>query len=202
MGAFLAVSAFRGVSADDVADEITAWFESHFVVCTDTPRAADLDPGVTVQVFAPHEGWTSVLWPVYFNIHDIAAAEHLSRSMDAVACTVGVYDSDAWQQVVFEAGRPVDRFATDPASLAADSEPLRDVAHRWRGDPSAVAAVLGANEKEIARHYRRNRGARNYDDWAFVDLWTVLGITYPVGEVAVAHTLTLSKGWNKLVPMS
>lgn len=202
MGTFLAVSAFRDVPADDVADEITAWFEGHFVVCTDTPRVEKLDPAVTVQIFVPHEGWTSVLWPAYFNIHDIAAAKHLSGSMSAVACTVSVYDSDAWQQVVFDAGRPVDRFATNPASLATDSEPLRDVALRWRGDPRAVAAVLGANEREIARQYRRNRGARNDNDWAFVDLWTVLGITYPVGEVAVAHTLTLSKGWNTLVPTS
>jgi hypothetical protein len=70
-------------------------------------------------------------------------------------------------------------FATDPASLTAKGASERDVAQRWRGDPRAVAAVMGAKAREVARHYRRNRKSHLFDEWAYVDLWATLGITYP-----------------------
>ena len=69
------------------------------------------------------------------------------------------------------------------------------MASRWQGDPQAVAALLGCDAREIARHFERNRSSRTFDDWGFVDLWATEGITYPEPAMTVAASLVLGEDW-------
>ena len=43
------------------------------------------------------------------------------------------------------------------------------MAAQWKGDPQAVAELLGCDARAVARHYRRNRKSRTFDDWDFVE---------------------------------
>lgn len=50
---------------------------------------------------------------------------------------------------------------------------------RWRGNPEAVARHTGGSAREIARHYRRNRRSRSFDEWGFIKIWEKLDIEFP-----------------------
>jgi hypothetical protein len=193
MGLFLSATAVRHAPADDVAKVVESWCSDHFVVCTEA-TGRDVPSGSKIDVHAPIEGWTTVLWPLYF-IPYVEVAEHLSATLGTTVSAVNVYDSDCWQQVLVDRGEVVDRYATDPRYLASDLEPVDVVAPRWRGDPDAVAALLGCHARDVARHYRRNRRDRTFDDWGFVALWADEGITYPDVPSGAHTTFALGEDW-------
>ncbi len=193
MGLFLAATAVRHAAADEVAAVVESWCSDHFVVCTEaTGREAPTRD--TIDVFTAAGGWTTVLWPGSFMPY-VEVAEHLSTALATITAGVSVYDSDCWEQVLLDRGRVIDRYATDPRYLTSDLEPLEAVAPRWQGDPGAVAALLGCNPRDVARHYRRNRRDGTFDDWGFVPLWADEGITYPESRTAVATTFVLGDDW-------
>jgi hypothetical protein len=194
MGLFLVATALRDVRVEDVAAVVEGWCSDHFVVCSDAIGNGTADQRNRIEIFAPIRGWTMVMWPSYF-LPYVEVAEHLSGSLGTVVSAVSVYDSDCWQQVMIDSGRIVDRYATDPRYLTSDLEPLRVVAPQWEGDPDAVAALLGCNARGVARHYRRNRKSRTFDDWGFVDLWATEGITYANPPAPIAATFALGEDW-------
>jgi hypothetical protein len=151
-------------------------------------------PRDRIDVYAPVDGWTTVLWPGHF-IPYADAAERLSATLGAVVAAVHAYDSDCWEQVVLDRGAVVDRYATDPRYLTSTLEPLDVVAPRWQGDPDAVAALLGCSTRDIARHYRRNRRSRTFDDWGFVALWADQGIPWPGAPTGLGRTFALGEDW-------
>ena len=192
MGVFLTVTAVRDATAEEVAAVVESWCSDHFIVCSDA-TGRDVPDANSIGIFAPVDGWTIVLWPGYF-VPFAEVAEHLSAALATVASGVDVYDSDCWEQVLCDRGRVVDRYATDPRFLTSQPESLDVVAARWRGDPDAVAALLGCSARDVARHYRRNRRDRTFDDWGFVALWADQGITYPDPAAAVT-TFALGEDW-------
>lgn len=193
MGLFLAATAVRGATAEEAAAVVESWCSDHFIVCSEA-TGRDVPARNRIDVFTSVDGWTIVLWPGYF-LPYVEVAEHLSVALATVTCGVHVYDSDCWEQVLLDRGRVVDRYATDPRYLATQVEPLEVVAPRWRGDPEAVAALLGCSPRDVARHYRRNRRGRTFDDWGFVSLWADEGITYPDPPAGVATTFVLGEDW-------
>lgn len=197
MGLFVVVAAVRDVAVDDVATAVEAWCSDHFVVCSEA-TGRDVEHANRIDVVAPVDGWTVVSLPGYFIPYE-EIATHLSAELSAVVSTVSVYDSDCWQQVTLDSGRIVDRYATDPRYLASDREPLSVVAPRWQGDPQAVATLLGCDAREVARHYKRNRKSRTFDDWGFVGLWATEGITYPAPPATTGRTLALGDDWSAVL---
>lgn len=201
MGLFLTATAVRDVAPDQLAATITDWCASHYVVCEQVEDGDQVPQHERVVVHQPLDRWTTVLWPTYFGLHDLVAAEHLARTLDTVVDTAGVYDSDCWWHVLYAGDKVVDRYVTGPEWFASEVTPVKDVARRWRGRPEGLARFLGAPEPGVARLYRRQRSARHFDDWAFVELWRLMGITYPdAGEPPVAATLSLPDGSDRLLP--
>jgi hypothetical protein len=194
MGLFLVATALRDVRVDDVAAQIESWCSGHFIVCSDATGNDALHPRDRIDIFEPIQDWTMVLWPWNF-LPYAEVAEHLSAKLGTVVSAVSVYDSDCWRQVMIDSGRIVDRYATDPRYLTSDLEPLRVVAPQWKGNPDAVAALLGRNARDVARHYLRNRRSRTFDDWGFVDLWASEGITYANPPAPIAATFALGEDW-------
>lgn len=196
---FLAATALRDVTVRELVPEIAGWFDDRFIVCTEVrdgepPAATD-----SVAVYEPHNGWTTVVWPTYFGGLHFELAEHLSDRLRTVASSVDVYHSETWQHVVHDNGRLVDEYATDPSYLTSDLDDSRAVARRWRGRPEAVAHHVGGSAREIARHYRRNRRSRSFDEWSFVALWAGLGILYPGEMLRVAAALALPDRWDRVL---
>jgi len=55
--------------------------------------------------------------------------------------------------------------------------------------------LLGCDAHHVARHYKRNRRHRTFDDWGFVGLWATEGITYPEPPATTGRTLALGDDW-------
>jgi hypothetical protein len=112
-------------------------------------------PRLLVTVFAPVDGWTTVLWPEYFNSHDVVACQDLSDVLDTVVSTVSVAGSAGWIHALLDSGTVTDTFASYPRALAWEESEVESVARAWAGDPARVASVLGVPVASVAPHFRQ-----------------------------------------------
>ena len=210
MGYFLAVSAFKNQPVEAVAKCTASYTGKHGVGCK--PKSdgqTNLNPKTDAAIYAPANGWTVVLWPAYFNIHDIEACRALSEQMQAVVATVHVYDDAYWTNVLFDQGRRLDQFASIPNYFEGGPE----IAQRWGGDASVVARAMSVPEAQIAPYFAKigeaDLGKAFVDDefelsnfWVFTDFWRRIGIRYPADVSKCALQLRLDKGFGQKLPTS
>jgi hypothetical protein len=211
MGNFVAVTAVRKGSAEAVAQAIVDYTRAHGL----DSAVLSGNPGVDSQragVFAPVDGWTTVLWPPFFNIHDIAAAIALSSSTHALVSTMHIYDDEYWVHVLVRAGAVLDRFASRPTYF----DPPPAVAERLRatfaGDADVTAAAVGVPADSLRPYFGHLEGegptGRAFaddefdldDTWVVADVWRRMGITYPDPVSAVAVTVDLGFEWEAKLP--
>jgi hypothetical protein len=142
MGHFLAVSAFAGRPPDEVARHVVEYASRYGVSCVPTDEQ-EIDEHHDALVFASARGWTVVLWPAYFNIHDMAACRELSLRMSTLVSTVHVYDDDYWAHLLVRNGEVLDRFASLPGYFAKTPAEKEELRRKWRGDAAAMAQPFG-----------------------------------------------------------
>jgi hypothetical protein len=198
VGHFLCVTAVGSVDFARVLESVKGYLGSHGV--EPTAVADRTSPAVDVALFEPTDGWTTVSWPAYFNGHDTLAAQWLSRDLGTLVSGMSIYDSDTWLHEVHRDGERVDRFARDPVALAGKRAEIRGLRRQWAGDPTQVARAFGVDEELIAPYYVH---VDEVDEWEFVGLWELLGITYPVSEsesLAVWAALDLPDDWASRLP--
>jgi hypothetical protein len=211
VGNFLAVTAVRDLSAQAVAQAIAEYARRHGLDAS----VLNGNPGVDSQragVFAPVNGWTTVLWPPYFNIHDIGAASALSDATQTLVSTMHVYDDEYWVHVLVRAGVVLDRFASRPTYFDPAREDAERLRARFAGDADVTADAVG-DEADRLRPYFRHltddaAGGRAFPDdefdlddtWVIADVWRRMGITYPEPVSAVAITVDLGPGWRSSLP--
>ena len=117
MGHFLAVSAFRDRSVQSVSDAVVAYAKRFDCDC-EPATGGEPDDSRDALVFPPENGWTAILWPSYFNIHDIELCRNVSSALAAIVSTVHVYDGDYWTHALIESGTVRDVFASMPYYFA------------------------------------------------------------------------------------
>lgn len=208
MGMFLAASAFRNVDVPDLARAIGTYLTEHGVVSTVLDEHDPQRRPGQIDVFEPAGRWTTVLWPPYFNIHDVAACRALSEALGTVVSAMSVADDDGWSHSLLDAGVLLDKFNSYPVALVWELSELDATAREWSGTPGIVAEVFDVPVDAVATHYRQAGPDDDLDDdepdpadpWGFVRLWEVLGITYPVGRLQVAARLGMADGWDRLLP--
>jgi hypothetical protein len=192
------VTAVRSEDFARVLEVVTGYLVSHGVA--PAVVADRSSPAVDVALFEPHDGWTAVAWPAYFNGHESLAARRLSHDLGTLVSSMSIYDSDTWLHEVHRDGERVDRFARDPVALAGTRAEIRGLRRQWAGDPARVARAFGIAEELVAPYYVH---VDDVDEWEFVRLWEVLGITYPVSEsdsLAVWAALDLPDDWSSRLP--
>jgi hypothetical protein len=211
MGYFLALTAIRDAPPPRVADAIRASVERHGVRLT--PAEGDTNDARDLHAYEAG-AWTIVLWPEYFNIHDLPLAEILSRDLSTIVSTVHVYDDEYWTHGLFQDGRLVDRFASRPRFFADEPEAPQVDPSEWGGDAEAIARTLGIAPDPIAGYLvhldgpAARTGRVNADDaapieefWVFVDFWRALGIDYPADMSSMVASWRLSPGFNSRLPV-
>lgn len=206
MGSFLAVSAFKDVTAERVADAVVSFAAEHDIEA-EVLNGGPADESTQAAVFAPKGGWTVVLWPHGFNLHDVDACQRLTQTLGTVASTVHIYDDDYWTHVVLSSGEIVDRFASQPSYFEDVAAP---VAAAYAGNPAAVAATVGCTADDVAPYLRvtpedgEETFARDGDEfpldspWVFTDLWRAMGIAYPDDVASGVALVDLGDGWDDL----
>ena len=149
MGYFLAVSAFRDQSIESVASH-TISYASKFGAACKSVGPGKMDERLDTIIFAPQNGWTVVLWPQYFNVHDIELCRSLSQEMPSLVSTVHVYDDNYWVNAVFDKGNTVSLFASNPG-YSAESENPDDRAEKmkakWSGNASAISHTFAEYQR-------------------------------------------------------
>src|SRR5512134_2239512 len=99
MGHFLAVTAVRSESTDEVARAVCNYMNKHQATYELVPASSAPMEDRDARLFSPINGWTVVLWPAYFNIHDFPLARSIGSSNAWLVCTAHVYDGDYWEHL-------------------------------------------------------------------------------------------------------
>jgi hypothetical protein len=223
MGEFIDAAAVRAAPAP-LAQALAGYLADHGVAATEVsdPDFAD------ILLYPSAGGWTLMLWPQGAGGALTAAAEDLSRRLDAVASVISVFDGDFWSHVLFDRGDERDRFASMPNYFEEDPDRVEELRRRWAGHPAVVAATLDVPENQVAAYLVHEsddaeaevdengayilpadyRPAMAFDDdaspiggtWVFVDFWRRLGITYPNSQSDPLLGLELSSGWASRLP--
>ena len=206
MGLFLAASAFKDVTAEQLADAIVAFAGEHDVKAAVLP-GGPADEATQAAVFGPDRGWTVVLWPSQFTLYDVDACQRLTQALGTVASTAHIYDEDYWTHVVLSSGGLVDRFVSRPDYFEDVSAEVLDA---YAGDPAAVAAAVGCDADNVAPYlrllpedeedtYAHDDDEASLDDpWVFADLWRAMGITYPADVTSGVALVDLGDDWDGL----
>ncbi|MHC5058628.1 MAG: hypothetical protein ACYTKD_28555 [Planctomycetota bacterium] len=214
MGYFLAVSAFRRVTSSDLVPHIQRYLSRHDVDSR-IDGGPEADENRDALFFPSCGDWIVVLWPSYFNLHDVPLCRQVSREAACTVSTVGVYDGDYWRHGLLHEGVLVDRFASVPDYFAGTRDEAADMRARWRGDPGAVAECLGVATDVVASYFVHlgvegvDEGAKAFPDdefaignfWAFTDFWRHVGITYPEDVGSFELKVRVSKRFRRRLPI-
>jgi hypothetical protein len=210
MGDFLAATAIRGASVAEVVQAISQYLPAHdvkFDLLTDvtSPSATD------ARVFAPENGWTVVLWPAYFNVHDFPLAQQLARDRGWLISSIHVCDGDYWEHLAVDGPSEVHSFCSRPHYWDDASGESACTAHH--PEPDRLAALMGI-EKPILDAYLIDADELPEEDakahaddqfeladfWVFTDFWRRLGIVYPDPPENPETTIRLSKWFSQRLP--
>ncbi len=222
MGGFLASSAVRDRPVKKVASQIQSCVSKHGVACKPVTSGPVVD-ATDVRIFAPTNSWTVVLWPEYFNIHDIEVCKELSAALRTTISTVHVYDGDYWTHVLLRDGEALDHFASMPNYFdeedgedGDEAEPHGAArARKWAGDASVVAKALSLPSPDAITPYFVSVDEDTDDEkafpedefelsdfWVFTDFWRKTGVAYPPDVAAYGARLRLGKNFAQKLPTS
>ena len=151
MGYFLATSAFRTNDFDGVVAAVAAYCAKHDAAVKPF-TGSEPSPSTDAQFYAPEKGWTTCLWPNYFNIHDFALCSAVAEEMDIDVSTVHVYDGDFWEHLFVKGKDKIHFFCSFPTYFAP--EETESVDQSVPREPSALCSHLGIPEDSIARYLR------------------------------------------------
>ncbi len=210
MGHFLAVSAFKNQTVEVVASSIAAYAGEYGVTCDLNPDS-NYNSKTDATIFAPDNGWTIVLWPEYFNIHNIEVCRELSLRMHCIVSTIHVYADDYWTHVLFDQGRLLDRFASMPNCFADDAK-APGLRQRWAGNADVISQALSLSASQISPYLvtigDTEMGKAFPEDeheltnfWVFTDFWAKIKIHYPEDMGRYALRLRLDKNFGGKLPI-
>ncbi len=215
MGHFLAVSAFRDRSVQSVSEAVIAYARRFDCDC-EPATGGEPDDSRDALVFTPDNGWTAILWPSYFNIHDIELCRDVSSALAAIVSTVHVYDGDYWAHALIESGTVRDVFASMPYYFAESPEDAARLTDQWSGNPQVVGDVLGVSPDTVVPYFVHlpadgsplDANALPDDEfplddiWIFTDFWRRLGISYPDPPTSFDRILRFNRRFGRKLPSS
>jgi hypothetical protein len=212
MGHFFSASAFKGLPPDQLGPHIVRYVEAHGVSCRELLEQGRVDEHTDATIYEAINDWTVVIWPVYFNIHDVRLCADVTRHAGSLAVTVNVYEGAFWSLEVLRAGSLVDKFAPWADYFAEDAGAASEAKAVWRGNPAVVATTLGLQSGVLKPYYRyvggdEDPGKASSDDefslgdfWVFTDIWRRVGITYPADPDTFVWRVRMDKQFGEKLP--
>jgi hypothetical protein len=113
-----------------------------------------------------------------------------------------------WTLVVFDDGRRVVRFASQPSYFSQSPGETRHLAQKWSGPPVALARTFQLPVASIKPYLVHNATGKAFPGdefprenfWVFTDLWQRLGIEYPLDINGYTHVLRVGKDFLDKLP--
>ena len=213
MADLLAVTALNGAQPDLATREICNFFEQRQIGCSVLADDQQDDDYVDILIMPPDNGWTLVFWPSDFYGHDAAAAEYLSKALDAIGFAVRVYEDEFWQYDLFKRGEKLDFYWSRPRFF--DPEMSLKQTKFYKGKASAlvqnfdidlktispylinVEEILEEDE-EILAHPKDD--APLQDPFVFIDFWAKLGLSYPEELDGYVARVRLEENYEEKLP--
>ncbi len=210
MGYFLAVSAFKSDAPADVCRVITEYMNRYELGCSPITAETDPDEKTDALIFNPRNGWTVVMWPSYFNIHDFAFVRSVAPGHKLLISTVHVYDDDYWEHLCHSGETELHAFCSEP-KYWGDEGPEYQLVSGYNSEPNRLASALGVSPEVIKPYLVIGSEAGEaqahpddefalWDFWVFTDFWRRLGIHYPDSTSSVFTTLRIDKDFMKKLP--
>ena len=213
MGHFLAVTAIRSESTQEVTRAVCDYLKSHAVDYELVPATTPLSEDRDAQLLAPSSGWSVVVWPTYFNVHDFALAKSLASREGWLISTVHVYDGDYWEHLALQGSTELHAYCSRPNYWADEPTELARVS-AFDSSPNRLASAIGVPASALAPYLvdvdalSPNEGKAQPSDrfalddfWVFTDFWRQLGIAYPDLTVTAASVvIRLSRWFGKRLP--
>lgn len=212
MGHFLAVTAFQLEDEKQVTNALTEYCNRHGASATVIDNVATPDEKRHALVYGSISGWTLVIWPAYFNLHDVPLSQQISEKLKIHVSTISVYDDDYWCHYLFNIGQKVDEFCSRPDYWAQSEEELAGFADQYKGSPEIVARNMNIDVTSINRYYQPLLEDKDYgkaypndtveldDIWVFVDFWGKLGIKYPDDIAGFKSAIDLTTEFSSRLP--
>lgn len=212
MGHFLAVTAFKTEESDSVAESINEYSQEFGVKSQILDSLKEPKEDRHALIYSPVNGWCVVLWPNYFNLHDVPVAKAISERLSTTVSTVNVYDGNYWCHVFFNNGIQLDNYCSMPTYWSETEDDAKQKITQYKGHPKAIANQLGIDLTIISGYYTPILEEKNYakvspndefaldDFWVFTDYWTKLGIQYPKDMLSFKKAINLTKFFSKRLP--
>lgn len=214
MGSFFAVSAVKTKDPHAVKDFVQKYCDKYKVPTSLKDLKEEMNIKTDATLYDYGKGWVYILWPSYFNIHDVALAKDMSSEIGVLVSTINVYDGDFWCHHLFEAGVHLDKFCSVPDYFSESEEEAKSDKEKWNSNPSTVADKFNVPTDSISKYlvhidyeddtdeefaYKGDE-FELYDLWVFTDFWEKLGLTYPEDEKKIVYVLSLDEGFMGLLP--
>jgi hypothetical protein len=211
MGHFLATTAFRGVTVDEVAGAIAEHLASHDVKHQVLDGSGPPNEETDALIFAPRDSWVVVLWPTYFNVHDFPLVTGIGKARGWLISTVHVYDGDYWEHLAVHGAERLHSFCSFPTYWEDEASEAERLAS-FDPDPQRLSTALNVPASVLQPYLvdagSVDEGAKAHpedefalaDIWVFTDFWRRLGITYPDPPTNPAAVVRMSKWFGKRLP--
>lgn len=212
MGHFFATTAFKSSDESSIADAIVQYSKQYDVKARILDKVKQPNEKTHGIIFPPTNGWCVVIWPNYFNIHDVPLANFISESLKILVSTVNVYDGDYWCHYLFENGKKIDNYCSIPDYWAENETEAQELISRKNGTPELVAECIGINKEKIEGYFQPLIEEKEYgkvhlndrsnldDFWVFTDFWSQLGIKYPEDTASFKLIVDLTKKFDTKLP--
>ena len=212
MGHFFAVTAFKTENEKLVSDAIVEYSTAYDVKARALDKVNEPNEKSHAILFPQANGWCVVIWPRYFNIHDVPLAKTISEKYSLLVSTVNVYDGDYWCHYLFNAGEEIDAYCSIPNYWAESESESEDSINKFKGNPELVAQYMGIEKTNIEGYYQHLLEDKEYgkvysedeseldDFWVFTDFWNKLGIEYPADIMSFNSVVDLTKKFDSKFP--
>jgi hypothetical protein len=192
MGDFIAVTAFKVQSVEEVMNCVVDYATLYNVTAEQIPLNEPLDHRNNAHFYQPPGEWTIVWWPYYFNIHDFPLVRTIAANEGWLISTVHVYDGDYWEHLCCFGEIELHAFNSWPNYWKEDGGEDYDRILGYDSSPDRLAEALGIEPSVIQPYLVDVEAFHDYEEkayeddefplasyWVFVDFWRRLGIPYP-----------------------
>lgn len=190
MGMFLAITAFRESDQSKVFNSIRSYFEKAGVPIADVTNGAKVQERTDALVYDQTPGWTVVLWPPYFNIHDFPLTKFVAADLGIMVSALHIYDGDYWEHLFQNGAESLHYFSSRPGYWEEEGQELP----AYEPNPGRMCHALSVEAKNVEGYLvdvdAVEPGTLAYegdqfeidDIWVMADFWNKLGIIYPEVE--------------------